>query len=197
MEKITWNEIYGKEEVKKILDGYLYLVFTDEIRFLKWPLDKEDVKALGGKSCFLKWLLDEEDVEELRKKIDDDTRLLECRIFNEHMEYRVARTDLGRPWKERFADDNTEEYKHGFEESYYLDIDDKKSEEKQKGCKHNGSITVVATGGGKYELPLTEFKDMKIRIKNYVGYYEETGQAYVKDWRMAGFEKGEIEDGRL
>lgn len=178
MEKNNINGIFEKEDVKKISDGYLYLVFTDEIRFLKWPLH-------------------EEDREGFQKKAGDDVRLLECRIFNEHMEYRVARTDLGRPWKERFADDDSEEYQDCFEESYYLDIDDKKSEEKQKNCKNNGSITVAATGGGNYELPLTEFKDRKIRIKNYVGYYEETGQAYVKDWRMAGFEKGEIEDGRL
>ncbi len=43
---------------------------------------------------------------------------------------------------------------------------------------------VRATGGGCYELPLKGFQDAKIRLRNYLGYYEESGQAYVRDWRL-------------
>ena len=56
---------------------------------------------------------------------------------------------------------------------------------------------VRATGGGIYHLPLETMNNAKVEIRNYVGYDEETGQAYLKDWRLRRFfvEKGGKADG--
>lgn len=169
---MIWNEVCEKADMVK--EGFLYAVFTDKIFLLKWPLgkndmDKMDLECFGG---------------DLNK-----SSLLECRIFNEGFEYRLARTDLGRDWKERLIEDGKDSFDDYFDEDQYLDIDDKKSERMERYCK------ITATGGGQYELPVEDFKNVMICIRNYVGYYEETGQAYCKDWRMVGFRKGEKENG--
>lgn len=176
---MTWSEVCEKEEVKKITEGFLYALFPDRLMFLKWPLDKNGAVF----------------IEKTGEQELSETRLLECRIFNKDYEYRLARTDLGSAgeWKERLIDDADERYQDYFDEKQYLDIDDKKS----KKVQEEGICAVTATGGGRYQLPVPEFKDAMLRIRNYLGYYEKTGQAYVKDWRMTGFGKEEAEDGRL
>ena len=68
------DEIKIKTEVRKINKGYLYAAFTDKICILKWPLSIQD----------------EEMLEQSFQK------MLECRIFNEQMEYRIIRSTIKR-----------------------------------------------------------------------------------------------------
>lgn len=78
-----------------------------------------------------------------------------------------------------------------WDEWQYLDIDEKRSKP--------GQGIAYATGGGKYELPLDDYKDAKIKIRNYLEYEEDTKQLYISDWRAVGFsnESGGIDYGRL
>lgn len=188
---MRWNDVCEKSVVKILEQGFLYAAFTDLILCLRWPLNDEDVFKLAQELLMSET---EEYSKKTEQKIEDvslsETRLLECRIFNENYEYRLARTDLGSGFQERFIDDGREEYKDYFDEMQYLDIDDNNSKKKGNYC------SVTATGGGCYELPIENFRNAKIRIRNYVGYYKETGQAYITDWRLVGFGKEE-EDGTV
>lgn len=140
-------------------EGFCFAMLTDEIFWESWPLSPERQKAF-------------------RKK---EWKLLDIRIFNSEKEMRMFRGDIGRKLQGRSIDDNgkaltPEDY---FDEEQYLDIDSKRSGDLfLKGQK------VMATGGGCYHLPLAVFENAKVSIRNYLGYYEETGQAYVRDWRL-------------
>lgn len=143
----------------KMEDGFCFAMLTDDILWEKWPVSAERKK-------------------ELREK---EGRLLDIRIFNTGKELRMFRGDIGRDFQGRSIDDgerapSIEEY---FDEEQYLDIDSKRS-----GELFAKEQKVLATGGGSYPLPIAGFENAKIRIRNYLGYYEETGQAYVKDWRL-------------
>ena len=89
-------------------------------------------------------------------------------------------------------DEETEKDRlHWWNESQYLDIDtDRTKKERDNGKLDKGEV--YATGGGKYPLPIEEYNDTKIRIRNYLGEDADTGELYVKDWRLVGF--GEWED---
>ena len=159
------DEIKIKREVRKINKGYLYAAFTDKICILKWPLSIQE----------------EEMLEQSFQK------MLECRIFNEQMEYRIIRSTIKREWKSRFIEDQTaeEDTEQYYTERQYLDIDSTRTKATEEG------LQFTTTGGGRFILPITYSKkpsDIKIKIRNYIGYYEETGQAYVRDWRICGFE---------
>lgn len=140
-------------------EGFLFAMLTDEIVWESWPFSS------GKRDIF-------------RKK---EGKLLDIRIFNKEKEVRMFRGDIGRKLQGRSVDDGKDipdrlEY---FDEEQYLDIDDKRSEEVFAREKK-----VVATGGGCYSLPLQGFADAKVKLRNYLGYYEETGQVYVRDWRL-------------
>lgn len=160
---MEWKELCENSDVRKIESGFLYAAFTDELVFSCWPPEKEQSEHIK----------------------DHWNKALECRIFDEKSEYRIARTDLGKEWKYRFAVDRESGYEDFFDEVPYLDIDDTAVRKKE-----NGTCEVRATGGGRYELPVKEVQNLKLRIRNYVKYYENSGQAYVSDWRMAGLERG-------
>ena len=105
--------------------------------------------------------------------------MLECRIFNEQMEYRIIRSTIKREWKSRFIEDQTaeEDTEQYYTERQYLDIDSTRTKATEEG------LQFTTTGGGRFILPITYSKkpsDIKIKIRNYISYYEETGQAYVK-----------------
>lgn len=162
---LTWSEVKNKKEVQKIEKGYIYAAFTDCLHILKWPLSKEEEAIME---------------QSFRK-------MLECRIFNEKMEYRMIRSDIKRNWKIRFIEDETteEDTEQYYTEKQYLDIDSTQTKGTEKG------LMITTTRGGKILLPVIYSapypQDIKIKIRNYISYYEETGQAYVKDWRICGF----------
>lgn len=103
--------------------------------------------------------------------------LLEARAFNQSSEIKLFRTDIGRDFQMRIRDDS-QEY---FPEEQYLDIADIHLQE-----NFEVSHMVRAKGGGRYHLPIADYKNAKIKIHNYIDYYKETGQAYICDWRLAG-----------
>lgn len=115
-------------------------------------------------------------------------KALEIRAFNRMEETKWFRGDLG---TQDFAcrtiwDDNLvlgKESTEYWDETHYLDIDEQKSD---------SSLGIaVATGGGKYELPLEKYGDVKIRIRNYLVYDEDTSQLGIADWRLVDFEEEE------
>lgn len=144
---------------EKVTEGFVFAMLTDAIVWKHWPMSPEEQKDLQQK----------------------EEKLLDIRIFNKEKELRMFRGDIGRKFRGRMLED-TEAVLHGqefFDEEQYLDIDDRRSAglfaREQK---------VQATGGGCYDLPLSGFADAKVKIRDYLGYYEESGQAYVKDWRL-------------
>lgn len=139
--------------------GFIFAMLTDEILWERWPLEPDRKKFFQEK----------------------ERKLLDVRVFDREREVRISRSDAGREFQGRSLNDQKEtpEFQDYFDEEQFLDIDDKRSEEL---FAREGKVQ--ATGGGKYRLPLSDFRNAKLQIRNYLGYYEESGQAYVKDWRL-------------
>lgn len=168
MEKIETMEQFWScaDEIER---GFIFAMLTDEVLWESWPLRPE------GRKLFQ----------------DKEGKLLDAHVYNSKREVRIFRSDVGREFRGRSLNDEKEapDKQDYFDEVQYLDIDDKESE---KLFASEG--TVQATGGGKYHLPLPGFRNAKIRIRNYLGYYEQTGQAYVRDWRLKDlFQEGDEE----
>jgi hypothetical protein len=108
-----------------------------------------------------------------------ENKVLEIRIFNQSCEMKISRAEMGADLRFRMLSDESEA--ETFDELQYLDIDDKRL---------GSGNTVYATGGGAYNLPLESKKDAKLRIRYYIGKYEETGQARIADWRAVEFVEG-------
>lgn len=152
---MTWEDFKQQIEMS---EGYAVIMLTDSFIVDRYPLSSENEKLL----------------EEAL-----DQKLLDMRIFNENIEYRLFRTDAGKEFRISRLSDEGRDF---FDESQYLDVDDKRSEE---SFKRDGIVR--ATGGGYYRLPLESYRNAKVIIRNYVDYDENSGQAYVKAWRLAGF----------
>lgn len=112
----------------------------------------------------------------------DSSRLLEIRLFSEEQEVLARRTMIGagHKFQWRIASEK------GLLENEYvvkyqtLDIDRTKI-----NAGSNGNLQLMTTGGGKYELPVSETHD-SIRVISYIDY-DESGMAYIYDNRLAGF----------
>ena len=154
-------------------NGYIFIMTTEKIDFCK---ASEEVYACDGE----------------RKKFFRQG--LEIRIFDEKNEWKWFRTGIDKSYSFRRMTDDEETEKdtlHWWNESQYLDIDTDRTEKERKSGKLD-KRKVYATGGGQYPLPIEEYYDTKIRIRNYLGEDDDTGELYVKDWRLVGF--GEWED---
>lgn len=147
------------ERAKVIPAGYVFAAFTDAVMLEAWPLTEEKMAEFCAREVYL----------------------LEARVFCETREIRLLRGDVGRPFLPIREIDDDAETREYFTEEQYLDIDESRS--KEKFAQHQN---VRATGGGLYHLPLPGMRNAKLRIHNYIDYYEETGQAYISDWRLAG-----------
>lgn len=176
-------------EKTRTIKGYIIAELTDSFVVDYWPFRKYaqfDLKSLGNKS-------------------------LEIRIFNESSEYKVHRADIGHSFQmrniidEKVDVDGENQPTHVeavfeslpavpedasslegkaewdiFDEIQYLDIDSSKGSDQG---------TVISTGGGKYNLPVENIKNPRIRIRHYIGKYN-SGQARVEDWRIVEFVEG-------
>lgn len=134
------------------------------------------------------------DEKELRELAQNG---LEIRVFDEKREAKWFRTSIDKEFGFRPLDDDIlkKDSLHIWDESQYLDIDDKRTGKSIK----NGEIqkgTVFATGGGKYLLPLERYEDAKIKVRNYLGEDPDTGELYVEDWRLLGLVEGIEERGK-
>lgn len=120
---------------------------------------------------------------------------LEIRVFDKKREAKWFRASIDKEFGFRLLDDDVlkKDSLHIWDESQYLDIDDKRTKEAiEKGEIQKG--TVFATGGGKYPLPIESYKNAKIKIRNYLGEDPDTGELYVEDWRLISLIEG-IEEG--
>lgn len=113
-----------------------------------------------------------------------EEKVLEIRIFNQDGEMKLSRSDISRDFAFRTIFDvgvDTDP-KDKYDELQYLDIDEK------NGKSSDGKVTT--TGGGRYNLPIGNLSDAMIRIRYYLGKYEDTGHARVEDWRIVEFVEG-------
>lgn len=142
-----------------IKSGYVVAMFTDKFEFYSFDENTENILN-----------------ENFEKK------LIDMRIFNKDKECRIFRGDIGSKFYFRDSDDYIgNDY---YDDEQYLDIDTKHSIDSFK----NSGI-VKAIGGGSYKLPFCDFNDIKICIRNYIDYNSESGQAYIKDWRLVDLKK--------
>lgn len=125
----------------------------------------------------------------------DEEKLLELRIFDKDKEWKLFRSDLGREflWRRRDEKDQDgskciegEDY---FDELQLLDIDTKRSPKASTGVKYT-------TAGGSYYLPvnLCNLDRAAVRVRHYFGVEEDSGQAFIKDYRLVGFESADKKD---
>ena len=125
-------------------------------------------------------------IQELdREQLDRDElyeKAMEIRMFNEEEEVKWFRgADQKLQCRERKDQEDQMDPLFFWDEWQYLDINEQKSKP-EKGIAY-------ATGGGRYELPLKDYRDAQIKIRNYLEYEEDTMQLYISDWRIIGFSK--------
>lgn len=118
--------------------------------------------------------------EELKKI--NAKKLLELRLVNRTQEALAVRTMIGadHPFQWRIASEEglkSDEYIVRYQT---LDIDLNHTEKLE-----NGTLKVMTTGGGIFELPELSGRDT-IRVISYVGY-DQDGMAYIFDNRLAEF----------
>lgn len=160
----SWEAFWKDAEAKS--SGYVFAQCTDMLIFERWPDGKNAVSVAKD-------------------------RIMDIRIFDTDYECHLFRTDIGpdAAWLGRMKDgdswplpEDKDRIKNPdmFDEYQMIDIDAPASINQPNGYAQ-------AIGGGVYPLPHKIEDGLKIIIRNYVGYYEESGQAYVKDWRLVGF----------
>lgn len=137
-----------------------------------------------GKGYIIAMLTDRLYIQVLEQETLDREALyekaVEIRMFNEEEEVKWFRgADRKLQCRARNDRENPLDPLFFWDEWQYLDIDERRSKP-EKGIAY-------ATGGGSYELPLNDYKDARIKIRNYLEYEEDTMQLYISDWRVVGF----------
>ena len=115
------------------------------------------------------------------------SKLLELRAYNREAELHAVRDCVGRDFAVRTVSDGAElrggsTYDAHFDDTQFLDIDSKCSEELPSGRDY------VATGGGRYRLPVEGAE--RIKVRNYISYGEDDGMARIVDFRIVELLKG-------
>ena len=119
-------------------------------------------------------------------------KILELRIFNTEMEMKLWRGDISEPFQIRILDDRDiisaetpandvpAAQNESFEETQILDIDRARS---------SGPDHVRTTGGGIYKLPpqIYQMNNPGLIVRHYFDRYQQTGIAFILDWRCVGF----------
>lgn len=155
------------EAVSRMGHGYVIAMMTDVF----------DIQAVD-KETFIR--------EDLYQKA------LEIRMFNEQMEIKWFRSSVDKELqcREIVDKENTPSFTwkgetkslEYWDEYQYLDIDDSRT---RAEATEN---VVYATGGGSYPLPIANYKDVKVKVRNYLSYETETNQAYISDYRFVAFQ---------
>ena len=116
--------------------------------------------------------------------VADVPHLLELRIFNCEREFKAVRTQTGKTFTWRIADETRVCKEFYTYETQLLDIDSKKE------CPENpdGTTTFTAMGGGKYNIPAKPDCD-SVEIVNYIKY-DEYGNMQFVDFRLKRFFRG-------
>ena len=151
-------------------DGYIFAMLTDRIEFQKTKGEKLNREPLFRKG-------------------------LEIRIFHEKGEAKWFRASMDRALRFRMRLDDEQllaDPALWWDEKQYLDIDDSKT---ISSLKEEGYAW--ATGAGRYPLPLQNYKNAKIQIRNYLKEDPDTGALSVEDWRLVSLIEGEGEDAKV
>ena len=136
---------------------------------------------MSDKACYTAELTDRYLIGRWSQKQEIDTdKLLEIRVFDQEKEVKLFRRDIGEKFHCRTIVDKSDDPDR-FDVLQLLDKDGSKS----RGTHY------YTTGGGEYEFSVTdtELKYPAVRIRYYLQYYPETGQAYIADWRCVDFEE--------
>ena len=151
----------------------------------------EDFLAATDSTFFVAQYTDKFDVGIWNKDIIENVnKLLELRVFDKNKEWKLFRSDIGKDFSYRCQkeDDNKEEDMDYFDEVQLLDIDTIRSS-KAPGLMYT-------TAGGSYNLPKDiEYLDRAaIRVRHYFGVNNESGQAFIRDYRLVDFESADKRD---
>lgn len=167
------NKQVKKNDVEQVLNavnGY-FLNATDSIFFVAQYTDKFDIGIWNENT------------------IENTNKLLELRVFDNKKEWKLFRSDLGKDFYSRYEDDTGKnEGVDYFDEIQLLDIDISRSK-KAPGVMYT-------TAGGSYNLPKDiEYLDRAaIRVRHYFGVDNESGQAFIQDYRLVDFESAKERD---
>ena len=122
--------------------------------------------------------------------IENTNKLLELRVFDKDKEWKLFRSDIGKDFSYRFQgeEDNKGEGVDYFDEVQLLDIDTSKE------CKK--SELMKTTAGGEYNLPkdISDLDRAAISVRHYFGVDNESGQAFIRDYRLVDFESTKKRD---
>lgn len=151
----------------------------------------EDFPDATGSTFFVAQYTDKFDVGIWNKDIIKNVnKLLELRVFDKNKEWKLFRSDIGKDFSYRFQgeDDNKGEGVYYFDEIQLLDIDTKRS------SKDSRKMCTMA--GGKYNLPkdISDLDRAAIRVRHYFGVDNESGQAFIRDYRLVDFESADKRD---
>ena len=168
------NKHVKKNDVEQVLNevnGY-FLNATDSIFFVAQYTDKFDLGIWN------------------ENIIENTNKLLELRIFNKNKEWKLFRSDIGKDFSYRLQgeDDNKEEGVDYFDEVQLLDIDTSKEYKKSELMK--------TTAGGEYNLPkyISYLDRAAIIVRHYFGVDNESGQAFIQDYRLVDFDSADKRD---
>ena len=145
----------------------------------------------GDNTFFVAQYTDKFDIGIWNKNVIENTnKLLELRVFDKDKEWKLFRSDIGKDFSYRFQgeEDNKGDGLDYFDEVQLLDIDITKS---SKGKK-----MMCTTAGGKYNLPkdISDLDRAAIRVRHYFGVDNESGQAFIRDYRLVDFESAKKRD---
>lgn len=145
----------------------------------------------GDNTFFVAQYTDKFDIGIWNKNVIENTnKLLELCVFDKDKEWKLFRSDIGKDFSYRFQgeEDNKGEGLDYFDEVQLLDIDITKS---SKGKK-----MMCTTAGGKYNLPkdISDLDRAAIRVRHYFGVDNESGQAFIRDYRLVDFESAKKRD---
>ena len=151
----------------------------------------EDFPDAKGSTFFVAQYTDKFDVGIWNKDIIKNVnKLLELRVFDKNKEWKLFRSDIGKDFSYRCQkeDNNKEEGVDYFDEVQLLDIDITKS---SKGKK-----MMCTAAGGKYNLPkdISDLDRAAIIVRHYFGVDNESGQAFIRDYRLVDFESAKKRD---
>lgn len=122
--------------------------------------------------------------------IENTNKLLELRVFDKDKEWKLFRSDIGKDFSYRLQGevDNKGEGVDYFDEIQLLDIDTKRpSKDSRKMC---------TMAGGEYNLPkyIDDLDRAAIIVRHYFGVDNESGQAFVQDYRLVDFGSADKRD---
>lgn len=168
------NKHVKKNDVEQVLNevnGY-FLNATDSIFFVAQYTDKFDI-GIWNKNV-----------------IENTNKLLELRVFDKDKEWKLFRSDIGKDFSYRFQgeEDNKGEGVDYFDEIQLLDID--------ITISSKDSREMYTTAGGKYKLPkdISDLDRAAIRVRHYFGVDNESGQAFIRDYRLVDFDSAKKRD---